>query len=199
MLWPLRIAACLGAAAQLACASGAPRVEFDATHDWSLSASWDWLPQSPERPQHADVLLAERLGSSIERELAERGLSRSPGPDLLVACSIALTREQVLRTEQPASEFLASMHGGSPSYLVSASQKRWVQHENAQLAIEIFDAPTRELLWRGILEQRVRGSFAERADAAVAAILESFPPPAESLLSARREPASAAAAPGTLP
>lgn len=198
MLRASRIAACLGAAAALACAGG-PRVDFDAAHDWSRAASWDWLVRSPDVPRLGDEALSVQLAGALARELSARGLAHSPRPDLRVACGVALAREQVLRTELPASSFLPSLHGGSPSYEISASQRRWLSYETAALVVEIFDARTQRKLWSGRLERRVRGSFAEHADEAVAELLASFPPPAPRLLSASRAPASAAADPGRLP
>jgi len=162
------------------------------------AASWDWQRLGPEQPPLGDEPLSQALAASIERELTARGLQRSARPDLRVRCGIALEREQVLRSES-ASDFLPSLHAGSPSYEISGRQPRWLSYETAELVVEIFDARTQRALWSGRLERRVRGRFAERADAAVAELLASFPPAAPPLLSASNEPASAAADPGKLP
>lgn len=161
----------------LACAPGA-RVDFDASHDFRRARSWDWLPQGDDTPPPArDPELHDRLGDAIERELAQRGLVRSPAPDLYVACQVALAREQVLRTETPADKHLPSLHQGSPSYDVGTSEQRLVEYENALVRIEVRDAASRRVVWSAVIERRVRGRFLAHAERAVAELLAGFPPP----------------------
>ena len=194
----LAAAACLSLAASLACAS-APQVDQDPAYDWRGPASWDWLPPQAPPAEGSDGALCARIGDSIERELDARGLVRSGAPDLLVAASIAVSREVVTRTETPAQAFLPSFHAGSPSYEIVASRSHTVVYERAALAIEVFDAETRQLVWRGVHEERRRGSFAERVERAVAAILARLPARASPVLRDPAEVASAAPGPGTLP
>jgi hypothetical protein len=194
----LAAAACLALALALACAS-APRVDVDPAYDWRGAASWDWLPPQTQAAQGSDLELRARIGQSIEQQLDLRGLVRSGAPDLLVASWIALAREQVVRTETPAQSFLPSFHAASPSYEITASRRHTVVYERVAFAIEVFDAGTRALVWRGLLEERRRGSFAERAPRAVADLLSRFPLRAAPALRAPAEVASAAPDPGTHP
>jgi hypothetical protein len=191
-------AACLCLAASLACAS-APQVDQDLAYDWRGAASWDWLPPQAPPAEGSDGALRARIGASIERELDARGLVRSGAPDLLVAASIALAREQVIRTETGAQSFLPSFHAASPSYEIVATRRHTVVYERVALVIEVFDAESRQLVWRGVHEERRRGSFSARAERAVAAILSRLPARASPVLTDPAEVASAAPGPGTPP
>lgn len=191
-------AACLSLALSLACAS-APSVEVDPAYDWRGAASWDWLPPQAEPSAGSDEALRERIGQSIEQQLDLRGLVRSGAPDLLVASWIALSREQVTRTETPAQSFLPSFHAASPSYEITASRRHTIVYERVAFAIEVFDAETRELVWRGLLEERRRGSFSKRVERAIAELLSRFPVRVAPELRAPAEVASAAPGPGTHP
>src|SRR5262245_15864515 len=157
----LAVAACLSLAASLACAS-APQVDQDPAYDWRGASSWDWLPPQTPSAEGSDDALRARIGDSIERALDARGLVRSGAPDLLVAASIALAREQVTRNETGPQSFLPSFHAASPSYEIVTSRRQTVVYERVALAIEVFDAETRQLVWRGVHEERLRGSFAAR-------------------------------------
>lgn len=151
-------------------------MDEDPAYDWRGAASWDWLPPQAEPSDDSDAALRRRIGDAIESELDARGLVRSAAPDLLVASSIAVSREVVTRTETPAQAFLPSFHAASPSYDIVASRRHTVVYERVAFAIEVFDAESRRLVWRGLLEERRRGTFSERVERAVAAILARFPP-----------------------
>jgi hypothetical protein len=174
---PLRLAAaaCACLVVSLACA-GRPQVESDVSHDFASVRRWSWLPEDQHTaPLVADAALRDRLADSIERELAAHGLEHAEGPDLWVSCQVALTREHVLRTETPASTFLSSL-GHTPSYEVTASRTRVIEYERIELRIALTDARTRRIVWSARLERRVRGSFLERVDEVVAALLSALPP-----------------------
>ena len=175
---PLRLAAaaCLCLVASLACATR-PRVESDPAHDFAAARRWNWLPQERlAAPLVTDAALRERLGASIERELTARGLERSEEPDLLASCQLAVSRERVLRTETPATTFLPSLHGGEPSYYITASRTQQIEYERVALRIALTDARSGKVVWSVYLVRRVRGSFLERADEAVATLLSELPP-----------------------
>jgi hypothetical protein len=191
-------AACLSLAASLACAS-APQVDQDPAYDWRGASSWNWLPPQAPPAESSDDALRARIGDSIERALDARGLVRSGAPDLLVAASIALAREQVTRNETPAQSWLPSFHAASPSYEIVVSRRQTVVYERVALAIEVFDAETRQLVWRGVHEERLRGSFAARAERAVSEIVSRLPARPAPPRPDPAEVASAAPGPGTPP
>jgi hypothetical protein len=194
----LAAAARLSLAASLACAP-ALQVHQDAVYDWRGASSWDWQPLREEPPAESDSALRQQIGGAIQRELAARGLVRSRSPDLLVAASFALAREQVTRNETPAQQFLPSFHAGSPSYEIVASRRHIIVYERVVLAIEVFDAESRQLVWRGVHEERCRGSFSARAERAVAAILSRLPVRPAPVLRDPTWVASAAPGPGKRP
>ncbi|HEX5066818.1 MAG TPA: DUF4136 domain-containing protein, partial [Myxococcota bacterium] len=116
-----------------------------------------------------------------------------------VSASIALAREQVTRNETPAQSWLPSFHAASPSYEIVVSRRQTVVYERVALAIEVFDAETRQLVWRGVHEERVRGSFAARAERAVSEIVSRLPARPDPRTPDPSAVASAAPGPGTPP
>ena len=188
-------------AAWLACATGA-KVEFDAQEDFSRYRSWEWLPLGAEagEARHLDdPELGALVRGSIERELGARGYLRAEGdpPDFYVTYHLQILREVEVSTETPAAQMLSSHHQ-SPSYVVSSSQQVVRVYERGTLVIDVADGRQRQLVWRGTETRRARHSFEPQLDAAVADILERFPPEAHSRPGgdgSRRDPRSAPSPP----
>ena len=174
----LRLAAWVSSLGALACAGGAT-VEVGAQRDLQGLRTWEWLqPAPPGAQSKSDPVLHARVQQAIARELHTRGFhpASAERADLRVAYRIALTPVVVVRTETPAQQYLPSFHAGSPSYDIGTSERRLVRYERVALSVELRDARTNEVVWRGRIETRVRGRFVVRADDAVAALLEELPP-----------------------
>jgi hypothetical protein len=167
------LAACLSAVGLLACA-GDVQVQSDPAHDWSHSTTWGWLPLEAEALL-PDPPLRAALADAVEQQLAAHGLARGASPDLYVVCRVRVEPEQVLRTETPAEQFVPSLHGGAPSFVVLASRQVLIRYERVALTIEISDARTRQAVWRGHEEERVRGAFLPHAARSVASLLAHLP------------------------
>ena len=172
----LRLAARLSLFGALACAS-AP-VEIDAPRDLQGFRTWEWRPVETRATDPADPVLDARLRDAIARELYARGFrpSTDEHADLGVTYRVALTREVVVRTETPAQQDLQGLHGGTPSYEITASQRRLVRYERFALHVELRESATGDVVWRADLEDRTRGRLVARADDAVAALLRDLPP-----------------------
>jgi uncharacterized protein DUF4136 len=173
----LRLAARLSLFGALACAS-AP-VEIDAPRDLQGFRTWEWRqPADVPITVPADPVLDARLRDAIGRELYARGFrpSTDEQADLGVTVRVALTREVVVRTETPAQQDLQGLHGGTPSYEITASQRRLVRYERFALHLELRESATGDVVWRADLEDRTRGRLVARADDAVAALLRDLPP-----------------------
>jgi hypothetical protein len=172
----LRLTARLSLFGALACAS-AP-VEIDAPRDLQGFRTWEWRPVETRPTVPADPVLDARLRDAIARELYARGFrpSTDEHADLGVAYRVALTREVVVRMETPAQQDLQGLHGGTPSYEITASQRRLVRYERFALHVELRESATGDVVWRADLEDRTRGRLVSRADDAVAALLRDLPP-----------------------
>jgi hypothetical protein len=167
------------AATCIACATRV-EVEFDPQADFSGYHTWAWLPpaQQAEKARRVDDPdLDAIVRSCVERELADRGYRQAAQqpPDFYVTYHVEVVREIEIHTETPASQTLSSHHD-SPSYTVTASERRLRVYEKGTLAVEIFDGRQRQPVWHGVETRKVRRSFEPQVAAAVAKILEQFPP-----------------------
>ena len=87
---------------------------------------------------------------------------------------LEIQRQLVMRSETPAEEMLETFHEGG-SYGVTKTGTHVAHYEQVTLAIDVTEGHDRQLVWRGKLRERVRGSFDRRASDAVTKILEHFP------------------------
>ncbi|HXK23290.1 MAG TPA: DUF4136 domain-containing protein [Myxococcota bacterium] len=172
----LGLAARLSLFGALACAS-AP-VEIDAPRDLQGFRTWEWQPVETRPTVPADPVLDARLRDAIARELYARGFRppRQERADFGVTYQVALKRELVVRTDTHAQQFLPSLHAGTPSYEIVASERRVVRYERFALHVELRDSATGDVVWRADLEDRTRGRFLAKADEAVATLLRELPP-----------------------
>ncbi len=167
------------AAAWTACATPAA-VEFDPQQDFSRYRTWAWLPLAQEAREARrvdDRELDALVRSCLDRELGARGYRQAEGqpPDFYVSYRVEVVRQIEIHTETPASQTLWSYHQ-SPSYVITASERRVRVYEKGTLAVEIADGRQRRPVWRGVETRRVRQSIKPQVAAAVANILEHFPP-----------------------
>lgn len=164
------------AALGLACAK--PSVEVDPSEDFSVYETWEWLPRRADfdPPRQLRSELHERVIAQVERELRECGYRRAGGetPDFFVTYHLEIERQLVVRSEVPAEETLETFHEGG-SYGVTRTTTHLAHYEQVTLAIDVAEGQERQLVWRGRLSERVRGSFDRRAGDAVAEILAHFP------------------------
>ena len=172
----LRVASMIVAALVVSCLK--PVVEVDADADFSDYETWAWLPWleplGTERRLRPE--LHELVTAQVERELRARGYRRAASalPDFFVTYHLEIQRQIVVRSETPAEEMLESFHQGG-SYGVTKTRTHIVHYERGTLAIDVTEGHDRQLVWRGQLRERVRGSFDRHASDAVAEILEHFP------------------------
>jgi hypothetical protein len=99
-------------------------------------------------------------------------------PDFCASCGVQSLRKIESHTKTPTSQSLSSHHE-SPSYTVTASERRARVYETGTLAIEVADGRQRQPVWRGVEARRVRQSFESPVAATAAKILEHLPPEAQ--------------------
>jgi len=136
----------LGLLAPGACApalrSGAdfdPAVELAAPLTFAWDAP-DTLPVGDLRLEGNEIV-DERVRSAIERQLAERGIRHSEtSPDLLVHFHGAVRdRVQVIESDRERG-YQTSQYGDDVEVF---------QYEEGTLVIDVADAETRKVIWRG--------------------------------------------------
>ena len=145
-------------------AATASQVEYDRQVDFSRYETWSWHERvTPAASPMAD----KRIREAIERGLAARGLSRVDRDGaLLVVYHASKTIEIDLA---PIKNAVASTPTG-------------IQYvEKGSLVIDMLDAASGNVVWRGHATGALRygpSEIAEQVKAAVHTLLEKYPPPA---------------------
>lgn len=178
-----RSAAARGAAVAAAilalAACGRPGVRIEAEQspsaDLAAYATWTWArPALAGRgPGPADEAerLDRRIRGAVERGLAARGYRRGAGRegDLVVDYDVRL-RERSTETFRDYVQYRAD---GGTKDMGAAWMDGYLQ---GTLELELLDARTRALVWRGVAEGMVdQEAPGRRADEVVARLLERLP------------------------
>lgn len=152
---------------------------IDFNHDWDRDAAFGnyhtyaWLQRNQKSSY--DTLIDKRVLSAVDAELRERGLTlNAENPDILLTYHIGL-QDKINVTD----------YGYRYSYDYWGWGNRSIdvyQYTEGTLVLDIVDAATKELVWRGSATKTVDESASpEKVDAtiqsAVAGILSKFPPP----------------------
>ncbi len=166
----------------LGCASLPIETDYDPSFDFGGYKGFAWLAE--EQPITGDVrldnpLLHERLRQAIQQTLAAAGFEQVDGgsADFRVGYHLSLQQRLDVST-------LNSHYGYGPG------ANRWGygppetvvrEYEEGTLVIDVVDARSDRLVWRGSAYGRMRESATpeqrqQRAQEVVATILERFPP-----------------------
>jgi hypothetical protein len=165
------------------CASIQTQVEKSPDADFDLYQTWDWYPRrrtptgDPRIDQNKD--LQRFILSAIEENLAQRGYRRSvTSPDLYVDYHLTLediTNSQVINNyygESYYPDFELNLPGFQDTY-----SNEW---EQGALLLMVFDAKSKELVWRGLAQTEVntqgpRKEAREKLEKAVEKLAKGLP------------------------
>lgn len=160
------------------CSGWQTQSDYDPTVEFIRYQTWNWLPEPAERAVDAgpaDGFTHARILNAIDKHLTARGYKRSQeNPDFLVIYrggikdTMTMTQTTDAYKDFPYTEF-------DWSYTYSYE---WRQ---GYLEIDVFDAASQQLAWRGSVEAEVKPTQDpekknERITKAVDAILGKFPP-----------------------
>ena len=168
-----------------ACSGLTVNYDFDPSANFTGYSSWTWM-EMRANPQLTD-LQQSRVRSSVETALAAKGMERVRGePDFWVGFQVILDEEVSYNT-------VNSYYGGGwgyggwygPGYggmAMGSSRTYETRVQVGTLIVDIFDARSKELVWRGTGESKIQevqdpAERQARLDKAVAKIMENFPPP----------------------
>jgi hypothetical protein len=169
-------AAALAVLVCLAACSATPPVHVDPSSlaDFGGYHTFAWLAEPPEphagAPESPVQLFGWRMRTAVDNGLRGRGYAvDADAPDLLVAVRVTIDERY---TETIGDYFRYRDIGGSQNLFSAFS----LGYEEAKLVVEVFDARSRQLVWRGhtavSMDAAHRG---DRAAANVAALMQTFP------------------------
>jgi hypothetical protein len=169
--------------------------DYDTAVPFGSYRSYRWASDGKSVPDGdlfaGNPLIYKRVRSSVDRELQAKGfLLRETGPVDFTVATHAGTRERVAVTTAPAFSFSygRGYHRRGHGYYSAiwydpfASYQSLTYYEEETLFIDIFDANTGEMAWRGVASGIMRsfdttGGTRRDLDEAVAKIMAKFPPP----------------------
>jgi hypothetical protein len=170
----------LGLVSCLACATVRVSTDYDPSADFTSMGSFAWLDDRSGVAGDRDGvsgLLDRRIRSAVEAELGAKGLTRADRADaaLLVAYRLSIETKLDVDTIHTSAGYGVGWYGGM------ASQTIVSEYEEGTLLIDLIEASSKQLVWRGTGEARVRESPSpeqreERVRQAVREILANFPP-----------------------
>jgi hypothetical protein len=148
--------------------------------DFSKYKTWNWLPEGDTKETDvrlSDPLVVARIRRAIETELMTQGFRRdAASPDFIVKYHAAL--------EDHMSESAVDNAYESAQY--ERYDQNWTYQyatawQQGTLLIDILDAQSNELVWRGSAQAEIDTSAPDdekdkRVDEAVHKMLKEFPP-----------------------
>lgn len=146
-------------------------VDFDPTVDFSKFQTIGWLAGTPAE----DEELESKIHASIERELIPLGISEvRENPDLLIVTHASMDLEKIIDVTQ--FEYWLGYQGWKKP--MAASQETWESNMGV-LIVDLLDAASHRLVWRGIATGNVAKNPEKRGkklDATMAKMFRGFPP-----------------------
>jgi hypothetical protein len=148
-----------------------PGLDFTQYKSWAWGAA-DALPTSD--PRLDDAFFRDHLQGAVERELARRGLGQpepSGAPDILVHHHANVTPRIDVNRGDPTT---GACYDGD-------CRVRVLEQEVGTIMIDVLDARTKRLIWRGWAQTSVEGvlgdpeKVGDRVAKAVTAMFKRFP------------------------
>ena len=166
-----RFALALALMGAAACAWVPVEVESDVGERGPNLKTWAWLQRPPVARGEAEFGAVEaRVRPAVERELGARRLRKvdRERPDFLITYYAAI--------EKPIDANAITYAAGVP-----LTTKAVTSYERGSFLIDVLDARTGKLLWRGVGRRvfdpkQTPQERSERVDAAVASVIDEFAP-----------------------
>ena len=154
--------------------------DFDPTAVDEMKAykSYSWLPAPKSKGKSADQLIAKRIMMVTDEALVKKGYERAQtsAPDFLIGWHGAVDSKLQYSTVNTYYGYGWGYWGG-----VGASQTYATEYHEGSLIIDIVDAKSNELVWRGVAQAEVYPKSDpeyrnQQIQSAVNKILSQFPP-----------------------
>jgi hypothetical protein len=154
--------------------------DFDPTAVDEMKAykTYSWLPTPKERRRDANQLVSKRIMMVTDETLSKMGYGRAQtsAPDFLVGWHGAVDTKLQYSTVNTYYGYGWGYWGGT-----GTSQTYATKYHEGSLIIDIVDAKTNELVWRGVAQSEVYPQSDpdyrnRQIDSAIQKILSKFPP-----------------------
>jgi hypothetical protein len=134
-----------------------PQIQWNTSYDFSTIKTFQWQDHSGDSLKQSDPFLHGHLMNAIEYQLGASGLTEvTENPDVFVNYTASTQKD--VRLESDAYGYSFGGYGyswgrwgygyGYPAGAVSTTT-RVVEVERGTLVVDIWDASSKELIWRG--------------------------------------------------
>ena len=175
-----------------ACATGFQATyDSDPSHDFSGYQTFAWISPNPmivgPTNRVPNPLLEPKIMAAVEGVLTTRGYRKVEDPetaDFALSFTVG-SREEIKVNSYPATYAGYGYGGGwgwgGPYYgMGMATETQVRQYQKGMLALDVFDVKERRPVYHSVAEKSITDSDRKKIDetiqAAVAAVLEAFPP-----------------------
>jgi len=164
------------------CATMKIQTEFDPTAPFPQYKTFGWLNVEPG-PDQPPAIRSEtarlNIKSMVEKELSKRGLTRVQGdasPDLLVW--LTGSKERRVEVATYGYTYAASYAYGYGGIAMTAPVTEAHTYTEGTLLLDLVDARSKQLVWRGSATDTLDGSTASmsQVNEALTKILAHYPP-----------------------
>jgi len=154
--------------------------DFDPTAVEEMKAyrTYSWLPAPQGKKRSADQLVSKRIMMVMDEALSKKGYERAQtsAPDFLIGWHGAIDKKLQYSTVNTYYGYGWGYWGG-----VGATQTYATEYHEGSLIIDIVDAKSNELVWRGVAQAEVYPQSDteyrnQQIESAVNKILSKFPP-----------------------
>ncbi len=162
----------------VACASSPTvRTDHDPAANFAAFKTYTWV----QKPQGASPLVVQRIVDGINTRLRARGWSEAPDGDVALVANIASSQRQTLDTFYTGTGMGGwGWRGGWGGGMGMASSTTTVRtYDVGTLIVDMFDARTKQAVWRGSASGTVPSSTAKanaQVEAGLDKLFADFPP-----------------------
>jgi hypothetical protein len=168
LLWGVLFAGCSGISFNS---------DFDPSADFSAYKTYAWMEVAdPSRSQNRGVseLVEKRIAAAVDENLVAKGYTKRMEPPVDFVVNFMLTTQEKI-------DFNTYYTGWGYYGWYGGTQVEARQYTEGTLIVDIFDAETKELAWRGMAQGTIDPSLSPeqrtaRINQAVGGILQRFPP-----------------------
>jgi len=134
-----------------------PRIQWDTSYDFSSVGTFQWREPPEASLSDSDPFLHSRIVNAIEFELTQYGLTEvTSNPDVYVTYHASTETDVSLRSDSIGYGFGGYGLGGWGYYgygrmgpITTSVNTRVVEIERGTLVVDVWDAGTNQLIWRG--------------------------------------------------
>jgi hypothetical protein len=154
-----------------------PQIQWDSAYDFSRIRTFQWSPGAESTLEQRNPFMHSRVVSAIDYELCATGLTEvETSPDVYVTYHASVEDKVRLESDSYGYGFGSYGRGGWGAYGYSGvvpvmTTTREVEYEEGTLVVDIWDAASRQLVWRGTLS-RVFADNAQKAEKQVIDAIE---------------------------